>query len=270
MSPLPVRVWGPADALPVVLLHGFLGDSRSWHWLQGDAEAPVVRWIAVDLPGHGAAAHQRPTGGWPAVAALLDDTLAPHLQGRAYVVAGYSMGGRIAAHWVLHGAWPQRHPPRGVLLESAHPGLDASARLQRCEADRDRAAELRDRGLQAFVEQWQSLALFASQRAASSDRRRLQALQAQRRLRLAQDPQGLAFSLLHLGTGTMPRLDVARPPPRCTAITLCGALDRDYVTMASRWELAFDVADHVVAADCGHNVHLEDPLAWRRALGQLL
>jgi pimeloyl-ACP methyl ester carboxylesterase len=52
-------VWGPADAPPVLLLHGVTSSARTW-WRVGPALAAVgFRVVAPDLPGHGETGHWR-------------------------------------------------------------------------------------------------------------------------------------------------------------------------------------------------------------------
>src|SRR5258706_6823593 len=44
--------WGPADAPPVVLLHGITGHARVWDYL-AERLVPGRRVVPLDQPGHG-------------------------------------------------------------------------------------------------------------------------------------------------------------------------------------------------------------------------
>jgi 3-oxoadipate enol-lactonase len=84
---------GPADAPPVVLLHGFPLDSRMWA-AQLDALAQSSRVIAPDFRGFG----QSPPAGGFTLEQLADDVyvLATQLRLPRFVLAGLSMGGYVA------------------------------------------------------------------------------------------------------------------------------------------------------------------------------
>lgn len=99
------KVWGPADGLRVLAFHGWLDNAASF-----DLLAPLlsgIRFVAIDLPGHGLSEH-RPPG--------LAYHLVDHVQTAVWVldalgwqtatVLGHSMGGGIAC--LLAGAFPQR------------------------------------------------------------------------------------------------------------------------------------------------------------------
>ena len=248
------------DGRPVILLHGFLADSRQWHTLIRAVDARTrhrIRWLLPDLPGHGQAADRFPAQpGWQDLTQLLAESLRPHLHQPA-VLGGYSMGGRIAAalasaQWLdLAGLW----------LESAHPPLSEAAALARRAEDAERAERLETAGLPAFVRAWEALALFSSQQAlprAVRDR--------QRRLRLSQDPAGLSRNLRWYGTGTMPRDLRLCLPTRL----LVGAGDTNLLRRLPEWQALVTGLETTIAPDAGHAVHLEQPVATAEHLATTL
>jgi pimeloyl-ACP methyl ester carboxylesterase len=93
---LAVAEWGPADAPPLVLLHGLTSDLHAWdRW--GERWAPEFRVIAYDQRGHGESEHAVP-GGFEAynVRQLVADLdgLVRALELPRFSVLGMSMGGR--------------------------------------------------------------------------------------------------------------------------------------------------------------------------------
>src|ERR671932_1131052 len=109
----------------VVLLHGFTQTRQSWRRTVA-ALGGRYRAVAPDLPGHGQLAERRP--------ATLAATLAylRALVDEPHVLAGYSMGGRIA----LHAALARPGAVRRLVLVGASPGLaDAGERAARRAAD---------------------------------------------------------------------------------------------------------------------------------------
>lgn len=85
-------VTGPADAPPIVLIHGTRLTRASWR-PQLDGLSDEFRVIALDLPGHGALAHVPFTLGTAAaqVVAVIDQ-----VAGGSAVVVGLSLGGYVA------------------------------------------------------------------------------------------------------------------------------------------------------------------------------
>lgn len=235
----------------IVLLHGFTGCAASMAGAAG-ALADVGPTYCVDLVGHGRS-EAPPRLEAYRMASCVDQLVAafdalelerPHL-------LGYSMGGRVALSVAA------AHPARvaSALVVGASAGIEnARARAERVRSDRALAARILDEDLEAFVDYWMGLPLFAGQQRLG-ERERAEA----RRQRLANRPHGLAQSLWGMGTGAMPPLQGALSAidlPLCFA---AGALDAKFATLAL--DLARRVrtgrAELIPAA--GHAAHLENP-----------
>jgi pimeloyl-ACP methyl ester carboxylesterase len=89
--------WGPAEAPPVVLLHGITGHARVWDHLA--ARLPDRRVVALDQRGHGDS-DPAPDDDYR-VGAMADDVaaLAGSLHLERFSLIGHSMGGRIAIRY---------------------------------------------------------------------------------------------------------------------------------------------------------------------------
>lgn len=241
---------GPA----LLLLHGFTGSSDNWAELTPRLSRRF-RVIRVDLPGHGktAAAADHARGALPAVAADLAAVLAEHDATPAHVL-GYSMGARLALGLALL----HPHAVATLMLESGSPGLASAAeRAARRDADEALAERIERNGIVAFVDEWERLPLWESQRSLpEATRRRLR----ERRLRC--DPAGLAASLRQMGTGAQPSFwdDLGRLQVPTLLIT--GALDAKFGATAAAMRAQNPAFEHQIVAGAGHTPHLEQPAAW--------
>lgn len=90
--------WGPADAPPVVLLHGITGHARVWDHL-AERLVPDRRVLALDQRGHGDS-DPAPDDDYR-VSTMADDVaaFAGSLQLDRFALLGHSMGGRIAIQY---------------------------------------------------------------------------------------------------------------------------------------------------------------------------
>lgn len=240
------------------LLHGFTGSPESY--------SRVVRRLGVErralipaLTGHG--------GDWRGRAACsfegeVTRLLDLHSDGeRPRLLCGYSLGARVALGLLSRA--PELFD--GALLIGLHPGLASpSAREERRALDARRARLLRERGLAAFITEWEALPLFASQRTLSPD-----LLDEQRGQRLAHDPEGLARSLEVLGLAEMPDYRQAMASLEVPITIMTGSLDPKFSEMAT------ELADQNVQIrgqrvdGVGHNVLLEAPSIVANALASM-
>lgn len=234
-----------------VLLHGFTGAPSSWDAVVARLP-PDARVIRPWLLGHGPRAAD--DHGWDAEVATLLERLAEARAEGAHLV-GYSLGGRVG--WSLLAAAPSRFS-RATLI-GAHPGLDADARPARRRGDARWVHRLEEEGIDAFVDAWRALPLWASQRSVAPERRAVQDA-----LRRAHDPRGLARSLRRLGLAEMPTIDPTRlsMPVRLVA----GALDAKHRALAAAQVARLPRGALTVVEGAGHNVVLERPDAVARAL----
>ena len=226
---------------PVVLLHGFGQNGRCWGRL-GESLATLGEVAALDLPGHGAAGAVH-ADLWT-TADLVAEPIAPE---QPAAVVGYSMGGRIALHTAL------AHPERvgRLVLISATAGIDDDAeREARRASDNALATHIEAIGVDAFVEEWLALPLFAG---LPADGRYV----AERRTNSA---RGLASSLRLAGTGTQEPLWSRLGELTMPVLVIAGQDDTKFAALAER--LAAGIGGHATLAivgGAGHTVHLEQP-----------
>lgn len=183
-------------------------------------------------------------------------------------LVGYSMGGRVvlaAAH-----TDPEKFAAivGTVVLESAGLGPDSpDARRQALARDRRNASSLRRDGIEAFMDAWARLPLFATQ-----TRLPQSAQEAVRATRLANDPDALALTFERAGQHTMPsREESLRTLAGIRArgvrvFYLAGELDAKYRALADELADPRRIDGVAIVAHAGHNVHLERPDAYVRVL----
>jgi 2-succinyl-6-hydroxy-2,4-cyclohexadiene-1-carboxylate synthase len=235
---------------PLVLLHGYTGSSSTWSpFLGAFGSARAV--ITVDLLGHGSSDSPPDPGRYRVERCVEDLTaLVDHLGIDSFDLLGYSMGGRVALHLAL--ALGNR--VRGLILESASPGIPEEAeRSLRLREDEALADLIEREGIERFVDHWERLPLWRSQSQLSpSEREEL------RRQRLGNDPRGLAASLRGMGAGATPPLH-DRLKELSGALLIAGVLDEKYVRLAAEMERRIPGSRTAVVAGAGHAVHLERP-----------
>src|SRR5215211_8762215 len=258
--PLPVdlnyEVSGDRRSLAVLFLHGFMGSSADWRRMMS-ALGDRAFCIAVDLPGHGSSLGLPPDtyeieGATRAVINALDK-----LEVERPLIAGYSMGGRLALYLAL------RYPERcaGLLLESASPGLvSAGERAARRAADESKAGRLESGDFEAFLVDWYRQPLFAS--LARDENLLRRTVEARRR----NDPAELARSLRGMGTGSQPSLWGELEGLAVPALAVAGGLDEKYAGSSSRMASINPRLEYAVVPGAGHTVHADTPAAYTSLL----
>jgi 2-succinyl-6-hydroxy-2,4-cyclohexadiene-1-carboxylate synthase len=216
-----------------------MGSSADWRVVAA-AIGNLAFCIALDLPGHGASLELAPEaytieGSARAVIHTLDQ-----LDVERPVMAGYSMGGRLALY-----------------LESASPGLESSGeRKVRRRADEEKAERLESGDFEQFLSDWYKQPLFAPL-ARDEDLLR-QTLAARRR----NDPTELARSLRGTGTGNQPSLWRELDGLAVPALAVAGGLDEKYATISSRMASISPCIVSELVRGAGHNVHDEAPAEY--------
>jgi len=176
------------------------------------------------------------------------------------VLVGYSMGGRLALE--LAATRPEL-APRLVLL-AAGPGMDdPDERARRAAEDDARAAAILRDGLDAFVDRWYELPIFAPFRAHAS-------FDAARARRVAGDAAFWARCVAGCspGRGT-PRWD-ALPALAARTTFAAGALDERYASYARRAQRLAPAMAVEVDPGAGHVLPLEAPAFCARLIERSL
>ena len=242
----------PSPTHTLVLLHGFTGSAASWGRHLETFASYGFRVIAIDMLGHGQSDAPLDAERYTIEQCQADILAVLSVLGvrkGEATLLGYSMGGRIALYTAFSSFF------RALILESASPGLaDPLEREQRRNADERLAANIERDGIEAFVEHWEHLPLFASQQRLPYEQR--QALHEQR---LRNSPVGLANSLRGVGTGAQPALQERLATLSLPVLLLAGILDTKFCTIAQQMAHVLPDAHVHIVPEAGHTVHLEQP-----------
>jgi 2-succinyl-6-hydroxy-2,4-cyclohexadiene-1-carboxylate synthase len=230
-----------------VLVHGFAGSPASWAAviprLDGDCVAPA-------LPGHNS----------PALASFdaYVEWLARYIEGvpRPLHFVGYSAGARLVAGALVKGV-----PCDMATLISVNLGLTTEPeRRDRLAADAGWSALLREQGIAAFVDAWETQPVFESQRQLPAADRHALRLERERL-----DPFALADTMDALSLGKMPDFKNAMRALALPWQLVAGRRDQKFLELARGLGAA-----HVCELDCGHNPILEDPKGLAARLNEFV
>lgn len=232
---------------PVVLLHGFTGSKKTWAHLRGLLH-DEFKVITIDLPGHGQTSLSPKT---------MDQCCNDLVQLLSFLnvdqthIIGYSMGGRVALSFAMR--YPQY--VQSLVLESASPGLKReNDRKERIANDERLATKMEQEGIVQFVNFWEDIPLFATQKRLPMD-----VQQTIRNERLSQQVEGLSNSLRNMGTGKQPTWWEQLHHLTCETLLIVGEHDHKFVTINEQMEKKIKQASLVVVSDAGHAIHVEQP-----------
>ena len=246
-----LRHRGDDNRAPLVLLHGFTGSSEGWG-LFGELLAESHSLLLVDIVGHGASdapadlEHYRMANAADDVVAAVAKAGFDHANW-----LGYSMGGRLAL------AIATQHPRsmERLILIGASPGIEREdERAARVKADELLASQLERDGIRPFVDYWESIPLFDTQRSLPAEVRA-----AIRAGRLKNTEVGLANSLRGMGAGAQAPLHHRLATLGVPALLLAGEADAKYAAIAASMASAMPCARAAVIPHAGHAAHLEQP-----------
>ena len=218
----------------VVALHGFAGSGRSWDRV---TEALGGGW-QVNAPNLPASLEE-------CLAAVLDR--APE----RFVLAGYSMGGRVALHVALAAS---ERIDRLVLVSTTGGIEDPAERAARRAADGELAARTEAGTIEEFAAAWTAQPLFAGDPPEAVGRWREEIGRNR--------PAALAASLRGLGAGALPAVWDRLGGLRMPATVVVGGRDAKYRAIGERLVSALPGAGPaVVVPGAGHGLLREAPEA---------
>ncbi|MDM5190511.1 2-succinyl-6-hydroxy-2,4-cyclohexadiene-1-carboxylate synthase [Bacillus sp. DX4.1] len=236
---------------PLLLLHGFTGSMETWRTFI-PSWSKQFQVIVIDLVGHGKTESPEQIKHYDIqnvashMIALLD-----HLQIQKAHILGYSMGGRLAITMAC------LHPERvsSLLLENCTAGLRSEAeRKERREKDKQLADRIEQEGIEVFVNKWENIPLFASQKKLS-----LHVQEKVREERLLNNPKGLANSLRGMGTGAQPSWWEELYQLQMPVLLMNGEYDQKFFHILINMRKHIPHAQFIKIDGSGHAIHVEQP-----------
>lgn len=233
----------------IVFLHGFTGSTHTWDkvisYLPNTFEL-----LTIDLIGHGLTSKPMDSDRYAVEEQIADlHALFQELQWSNFTLIGYSMGGRLAL------SYASQYPVKRLILESSSPGLfDEEERVSRKQSDERLAGRILNEGLTSFVNFWEEMPLFHTQRHLSMEKQQLI-----RQERLAGSEIGLANSLRGFGTGVQPSYWKKLEEIVTPTFLLTGELDEKFSKLAKEMKKYLPNVAHKEIRDVGHAIHVENP-----------
>ena len=190
--------WGVETKPVVVLLHGFMQSSTSWDIVARSLQNRFCVY-AFDFIGHGLTNKSTKPARYTYedMAASVDYFIRKIIGASRAHVVGYSMGGRIALQLLRTGS----DKLASLTLESCNVGCAThEERAQATQRNQSWIDKIRRDGMESFVNYWETLPLFATQKELGYDKM----LHCSR---AANSPECMALCLEGAGKQAMPLCD---------------------------------------------------------------
>ncbi len=248
---------------PVVLLHGFASEGRSLRPLVWELDRQLTT-ISVDLIGHARSGSPLSSEHYRLDQIVLDLVEVLHTSGFERAAwFGHGLGSRVALEVAL------RCPDAvtTLVLEGTAPGIRSDEQRARHSAEQQAlAARIQTNGIPAFVDYWESLPLWDSQRTNLTEPQR-QALQKERYSHTA---TGLAKVLRGAGIDGGEWVGDRLRDLTVPVLLIAGSLDAGAVASAEWMAAQLPSATLRVVEDAGHAAHLERPEAFGALVREFL
>lgn len=285
------QLWGNPELPPVVLLHGFMQSSTSWDSIARSLTNRFCVYV-LDFIGHGLTEKSKKPARYTYedMAASVDYFLrkvvcaqekrgrekrvhtrrdltnrsqTKHTQIKRAHVIGYSMGGRIALRLLRTSS----DVLASVVLESCNLGCATQAeRTEAAQRNQGWVDRIQHDGMEAFVDYWETLPMFATQKGLGWDK----LLHVSR---AANDPTSMVLCLQGSGKQAMPLTEVTLEAVRTQRqmglpmLYIYGDKDAKSAAVAATLEAEGVL---VSAIPAGHNVHLEAPMLYLKEVVHFL
>ena len=244
------------------LLHGFTGCAMDWLQIASSLDKKFNYYL-IDLVGHGKSDSPIESN-YYYIDSIVDQVkeIILSLSKNKAILAGYSMGGRIALNFALL----HQELLKGIVLESSSWGIDDEVqRNERAIQDKKLAEFIDNNSIDTFIDYWMNLDLFNTQRRLPNE-----LIARIRERKLENNKSGLAKTLRYSGTGIMQPLHNKIGNIQIRTLLITGELDSKFTGINAEMVNGFAKSDHTIIKNAGHNTHLEEPKLFIDAINKFL
>lgn len=247
MTDFHFKMYGDTQNQPLLMLHGFMGDSSDWDSLAHRLQEKYYC-IALDLPGHGGTQSDNESDySIEKISESIVEFLKYQSIENPYLL-GYSMGGRVVFYLLTH--YPKTF--RKAVIESSSPGLKTEQeKKERVQKDLLLSKRMQMQPMEQFLQDWYNLDLFSSIDKKSDTFLKMIARKSKNNV------NQLALSLKHSGTGVMLSLWNFLHAIKTDVLLITGSLDKKYSAIAEEICTEHTNFSHEIIDDVSHNVHFE-------------
>ena len=241
------KTYGDTQNQPLLMLHGFMGDSSDWEPLANRLQENFYC-VTLDLPGHGETKSDNESD---YTIEKTSESIVEFLKDQKIenpYLLGYSMGGRMAFYLLTN--YPKTF--RKAVIESSSPGLKTEQeKKERVQKDLLLSKRMQMHPMEQFLQDWYNLDLFSSIDKKSDTFLKMIALKSKNNIKQ------LTLSLKHSGTGVMPSLWNSLDEIKADVLLITGSLDKKYSAIAQKICMKHPKFSHEIIDDVSHNVHFE-------------
>ncbi len=244
--------------IPTLFLHGFLGSNNSWN--------EIVKLfkkfsITIDITGHEKNFFEHKDinysiDNW--CCELKNQLDKESIQ--SINLCGYSMGGRLAI------CFAQKYPSliKNLILESTTPGIiSKEEKMIRLNSDFMLCYNIVS-DYNKFILEWEQLSLFKNQ-----FKKNKNGFINQRKIRLSHNPLQISKSLQVFSQGKLADYYSSLPKFSFPINIITGRFDKKYTSIGKQIDSLCKNSTHYIL-DCGHNVHLEEPILYTQIIKNIL
>ena len=240
-----------SDKPVIVFLHGLLGSSKDWNSVIYElGDHPT---LSIDLPGHGFSTQERCADFRDCCDQISDTILTQIPSHRPIVLVGYSLGGRIAMVGVAKEYFPNLNIVQ-LVIEGGNFGLQKPIeRETRLASDGVWAERFNTEPIEQVLNDWYQQPVFSS----------LNNEQRQKMIAKRSANLGDAIASMLLST-SLAKQDYLLDALKASGVNIhyiCGEKDNKFSQLAKQSGLSFSQI-----AGAGHNVHVEQPIAFANTI----
>ena len=250
--------YNKSKEIPTLFLHGFLGSNNSWDEI---LQLLNKYSITLDITGH-----KKNSFDDKDIDYSIDNwcyDLKKQLDKESIELinlCGYSMGGRLAI------SFAKRYPSliKNLILESTSPGIKSKKeRIIRYKSDLLLCDNIIS-DYKKFILEWDQLSLFKHQ-----CKKNKNGYIQQHKIRLSHNPFQISNSLKVFSQGKLADHYSSLSDFSFPTNIITGRFDKKYTSIGKKMDSLCKKSKHHIL-DCGHNVHLEEPILYTQIIKNIL